>query len=57
MSNIRQSLEHAYKDNLAEMRDSLHAALTEKIIAALEEKKNAIAKGLLKQESTEELEG
>jgi hypothetical protein len=45
--NIKSAVEHAFNDNPAEMRDSLFAAMQDKVMAAIEQKKQEIASSLV----------
>ena len=51
MTNARQVIDDAFEDNAADMRAALHAAIQEKISAALEDKKIELAQALVTTES------
>lgn len=47
MSKVNDYVEHIFTDNLNDMRESLHRALSEKVANALEEKKIEMSKKIL----------
>lgn len=54
--DIRSAVEHAVNDNAADMRDALYNAINDKIFAAIEQRKIAVAAGMLAQNQTQDLD-
>jgi hypothetical protein len=52
--NIKTAIEHAFNDNPSEMRDSLFAAMQDRVVAAIEQKKQEIASSLITGHKKEE---
>lgn len=49
--NIRTAVDHALVDNAADMKEALYNAINDKIFAAIEQRKIAVAANMLAQHS------
>lgn len=54
--NIRAVVDYALEDNPTEMKDALYDAINDKIFAAIEQRKVAIASNLLRPNEQQEAE-
>lgn len=51
--DIKLVVNHAINDNAADMKDALYNAINDKIFAAIEQRKIAVASGMLAQKETQ----
>lgn len=49
--NIRLAVDHALVDNAADMKEALYNAINDKIFAAIEQRKIAVAANMITQHS------
>ena len=49
--NIKAAVDHALVDNAADMKEALYNAINDKIFAAIEQRKIAVAANMLAQHS------
>lgn len=52
--NVASVIDHAFTDNAVEMRNALYNAINDKIFAALDQRKQEVARNFLAQYDTEE---
>jgi hypothetical protein len=54
--NISSAVDYAFNDNAVEMRNALYNAINDKIFAALDQRKQEVAKNFLAQYDTQDEE-
>jgi hypothetical protein len=54
--NIKAVVDHAFNDNAVEMRDALYNAINDKVFAAIEARKQEVARNLINSYEEEQTE-